>query len=342
MLLIDKYKPSTKDDISFHEEIFKLLAMMSCDEAVPHVIFYGPDGCGKKTTVNLFLQMLFDETVNNVQQVGYKVTGSGNKVTIEHIKQSDYHIEINPKNTNFDRHLIHDVVKKYAKTKSLNIFQTNRPFKTILINHIDNMLYYAQTALRRTMERYNDKCRFIMWCKSLSKVIGPLQSRCICIRIPSPSNIELMGYVLKTSVSENIKLSRQQLFGILSSANGNIKKALWELEYLKFDYDLLNDYKKSIQKIVELYLKTDLSLLPSIRTIFFNLMITNFHKITILTDIINELCDCDKISDEIKRQIVSESTKVEYQLTKSRREIIQFDSFSIIIMKLIKESGQKN
>ena len=61
------------------------------------------------------------------------------------------------------------------------------------------MSYYAQTSLRRTMERYNDKCRFMMWCKSLSKVIEPLQSRCICLRIPSPTDDELFRYIFKIS-----------------------------------------------------------------------------------------------------------------------------------------------
>jgi replication factor C subunit 3/5 len=55
MFLIDKYRPMTKETIFFHKELIELLECMSKDEAIPHIIFYGPDGSGKKTTIRFFL-----------------------------------------------------------------------------------------------------------------------------------------------------------------------------------------------------------------------------------------------------------------------------------------------
>lgn len=342
MLLIDKYRPTSKDEMFFHKDLVELLDIMSKDEAIPHIIFYGPNGSGKKTLINLFLEMLFDKHVHKTRDVQYKVTGCGNKTIMESVKQSDYHIVIEPKNTNFDRYLIHDIVKEYAKRKSLNIFTTNRAFKIALINNVDNMSYYAQTSLRRTMERYNDKCRFIMWCKSLSKVITPLQSRCICIRVPSPSDDDLFKYIFKTSISESIFLELHDLGRIIKNSNGNIKKALWELEFFRFNYTLDTDYTDSLKTILNLILELNLNNVMNIRDIINNLTITNIDGTTIISDLIDIICMSDNISDSAKQKIVFESAEIEYQLVKGRRQIIQFDALITSIMKIIYDDKNKS
>lgn len=337
MFLIDKYRPLEQKDAFFHKNLIDLLNVMSKDEAIPHIIFYGPEGAGKKTIIRLFLEMLFDKTVHKTKDTAYKVTGSGNKTTIEKVKQSNYHITIDPKNNNFDRYLIHDIVKEYAKRKSLNVFQTTRIFKIVLINNLDNMSYYAQTSLRRTMERYNDKCRFVMWCKSLSKVITPLQSRCICLRVPSPEDDEIFQYLFKISVKENISLSLDQYVDIIKNSNGNIKKALWELEFYKFSYDVNTDYYESLNKIVELLLELNLHNVIGIRNIIHNLMITNYNGSTIMRDLIDTLSVCDRISDSAKQKIIYECAELEYQLVIGRREIIQFDALITSVLRIISE-----
>lgn len=335
MFLIDKYRPMTKEAIFFHKQLIELLECMSKDEAIPHIIFYGPDGSGKKTTIRLFLEMLFDKFVHKTRDTPYKVTGSSSKIVQEQIKQSNYHIVIDPKGNNFDRYLIHDVVKEYAKRGSINVFKTKRPFKIVLINNIDNMSHNPQASLRRTMERYNKNVRFILWCKSLSKVIKPLQSRCMCIRVPSPSDTEIFEYIFKISVKEGIKLSLDKYTEIVKRANGNIKMALWELDFCRFNYDMTTDYYDSLNKIINLILEPKLSNVIRIRDIIFTLMITNFTGTTIMRDLLDYICVNKNITDIAKQKIVQECVEFEYQLVKGRREIIQFDAVITTAMKII-------
>ena len=80
---IDKYTPKNINEIYFHKEIYELLERMSKDESIPHIIFHGVKGTGKKTMIKIFLEMLFDKSVNNIYEVDYKVTGSSNKVNFE-------------------------------------------------------------------------------------------------------------------------------------------------------------------------------------------------------------------------------------------------------------------
>lgn len=339
MFLIDKYRPMTKDQIFFHKQLIELLYVMSKDEAIPHIIFYGPDGSGKKTTIRLFLEMLFDATVHKSKDTPYKVVGSGNKTVIENIKQSNYHIVIDPKGTNFDRYLVHDIVKEYAKRGIINAFKTKRAFKIVLMNDIDRMSHNPQASLRRTMERYNKNVRFILCCKSLSKVIKPLQSRCMCIRVPSPSDLELFEYVFKISVKENINLTLDQYLKIIERANGNIKNALWALDFYRFKYDMSTDYYESLDKVVKLLLEPKVSNMIIIRDIIFTLMITNFTGTTIMRDLLDYICINSIITDDAKQKIIQQCVEFEYQLVKGRREIIQFDAVISTSMKIIHEEN---
>lgn len=327
MFYTDKYTPQNIEDAFFHKELLNLLKIMSSDEEIPHIIFYGSEGSGKKTIIKLFLEMLFDKSVHKTKDTIYKVTGSGNKKTDEAVKQSNYHIVIKPNNNNSDRYLIHDIVKEYAKRKSLGVFQTNRNFKLVLINSIDNMSYYAQSSLRRTMERYNHNCRFVMWCRSLSKVIKPLQSRCICLRVKSPSDEELFRHILNISIKENINVGLEKYAEIISKSKGNIKSALWELQFLKFKYDMDTNYAQSINQIIKLILEKKLENVQTIRNILHSLMITNVDDTTILRDIIDAISMSNNFSDNLKQQIIQVGAIYENQLVKGRREIIQFDAF---------------
>jgi replication factor C subunit 3/5 len=335
MLLIDKYRPKKINEIFFHKDLYGLLEVMCKDNAIPHLIFYGAEGSGKKTLINIFLEMIFDETVHKLKDVTYKVTGSGNKSTDEVIKQSSYHIVIEPKNNNSDRYLIHDIVKEYAKRRSLRIFKTNRNFKLIVINNIDNISYYAQTALRRTMEKYNGQCRFVMWCKSLSKVIKPLQSRCICLPVPCPTDLDLFQYLMKISFLENMKLSLDKCYDIIINANGNIKKVLWELQLLKFNYSNITSHDEIIREIVNIMISGKLDNFKNVREHFHKLMITNFDGVSIIRDILNTICTINCLSDDIKQKIVYIGSKTDYKMVKGRREIIQFDDFIISVLKII-------
>lgn len=338
MFLIDQYRPTSINDSHFHFEILKLLEVMSKNDNIPHIIFYGPEGSGKRTIINIFLEMLFDSGVHKTKDTTYKVVGSGNKKNDVVVKQSDYHIVIEPQNNNFDRYLIHDIVKEYAKRRSLGIFKTDRPYRVILINNIDNMSYYAQTSLRRTMEIYSDKCRFVMWCKSLSKVIAPLRnSRCIAIRIPAPTDNEMLKYIIYVSVKENMLLSIDQYINIVKNANGDVKHALWDLQFMKSGYELNTNYTQTITKIIDLLLENKLENVPFIRNALFSIMITNFDGTTILRDIIDAICMHTKLSETLKFKIINSSGYLEHQLIKGRREIMQFDAFIISAIKFIND-----
>ena len=341
MFFINKYAPKNTSEIIFHKDEVKLLKKMSDDNSIPHIIFYGPEGAGKKTLIKAFLAMLYDDRVNKLCDSTYKVTGSGNSTTDVVIKQSDYHIVIEPNNNNFDRYLIQDVVKEYAKKMPLNVFTSNKSFKSVLINNVDNLSYYAQTSLRRTMEKNSETCRFIMWCRSLSRVIDPIRSRCHYFRINAPTDKELIELIARISFSESIKINFNDYNEIIRISNRNIKKVFWMLEFKKLNESYKTSYDDTIQEIVNYLLTYDIKSILDIRELLYNIMITNISGTQIIKDIIKELYEKDIVSDECKLNFAEISAKFEHNLIRGRREIIHLEAFIAAIFFILNKYDKK-
>lgn len=327
MFLVDKYRPKSIKKAFFHRDILEQLTTISQDISIPHMIFYGPLGSGKNTLINLFLAKIFGQGVNRIHDKIYNVTGSGNSVTEVIIKQSKYHIVIEPNNNNFDRYLIHDVVKKYAKCTPVTGLTNHKPFKIVFINNLDDLSYYAQTSLRRTMELYSKNCRFIMLSRCLSKVIDPLISRCLCFRVQSPPNSDLFRYSLEISARENISLNMEQYNDIISKSQGNIKTLLWSLEMYKYGLENSSTtYVVSLNEIIELITKYNPMAILEIRQHLYNMMITNISSSTIIKDITNKLLDVN--IDVLKKNKILEQTAIyDCNLTRGRRNIMHLEAF---------------
>lgn len=327
MFYVDKYYPRDLKSVQFHKQEMELLKKMSEDNSVPHIIFHGSPGSGKKVLLGLFLEMLYDKNVHKVSDSLYKVSGSGNTTTDVMIKQSNYHIVIEPNNNNFDRYLIQDVVKNYARKVPLDVFNSKKTFKTVLINNVDKLSYYAQTSLRRTMEKYSETCRFIMWCGSLSRVIDPIKSRCYTFRISAPTDEDLLELLMKISHKERIKVTLQDYEQILVRSKGNTKTALWLLNCKSMDIPYGTSYSKKIKRITDLLLTCDPTAIMNIRFLIYDIMITTVPGTQIIKDMIERLYNDETICDNCKMNIVEVAAEFEHNLVRGRREINHMEAF---------------
>ncbi len=119
------------------------------------------------------------------------MTASQKKIELI-VVSSPVHIEITPSEVgNNDRIVVMDLIKQMAQTKQIDS-SLKHQFKVIVIHDAHTLSRDAQAGLRRTMEKYSANLRLVLICESLSRVIGPIQSRCLLVRVPAPKSEEIV------------------------------------------------------------------------------------------------------------------------------------------------------
>ena len=146
------------------------------------------------------------------------LTPSKRKLDVN-VVQSNFHIELTPSDVgNYDRVVIQDLLKEIAQTQQVDLNAKQRfkgtPVRTsdfqtcvwifpandvtppivVVINEADSLSRDAQAALRRTMEKYMSNMRMILCANSTSRLIAPIKSRCLLIRVAAPNPGEVGRY----------------------------------------------------------------------------------------------------------------------------------------------------
>lgn len=80
------------------------------------------------------------------------------------------------------------------------------------------------------MEKYTATCRLILVATSLSKVIEPVRSRCLGVRVPAPSQPEVMRVLRDVAAAEKVTLPEQVAAKLAAQSQRNLRRALLMLE----------------------------------------------------------------------------------------------------------------
>lgn len=84
-------------------------------------------------------------------------------------------------------------------------------------------------------------CRIVANCESLSKVILPLRSRCLQVRVPAPSSLECMDVLMGISKREGFNLPRPLAQSICNFSRRNLRRAIMMLQTAKLKNENLSD-----------------------------------------------------------------------------------------------------
>ena len=103
----------------------------------------------------------------------------------------------------------------------------------MVLSEVDNLSKNAQAALRRTMEKYTSSCRLILCCERPSKVIDPVRSRCLGIRVAAPKQDQIVAVLQKVCKSERVQLPDELAVRIAAMSKRNLRRAVLMLEACK-------------------------------------------------------------------------------------------------------------
>ena len=145
---------------NLHRQIHEKLDFFYRNNQIPHIIFHGSSGSGKKTIVYQFLEKIYDGNRNKFKHNVMFVNCSHGK-GIKFIRED---------------------LKFFAKT-NLQMNQGVR-FKSIVLFNADSLTTDAQSALRRCIELFSYNTRFFIIVENKHKLLNPILSRFCEIYVP--------------------------------------------------------------------------------------------------------------------------------------------------------------
>jgi len=300
----EKYRPDKFEEVVGQQEILKRVRSLVQSLNIPHLLFAGPAGTGKSTLALIIVKELFGPTWKD----NYLELNASDERGIDVVRQK---------------------VKDFARTKAIG----NVPFKVIFLDEADALTREAQQALRRTMENYTNTCRFILSCNYSSRIIDPIQSRCVIFRFKILEKKDIMSVIKRISERENLKLTDDAYETLYESSEGDCRKAINLLQAtasvaldinaemismivsaakpkdikIVLDYALAGDFVSSRDKLLDVMLKESVSgtdIIKSIQKEIWNL----------------------QIDPEIKVKLTEKTGEAEFRMIEGSDEFVQLQA----------------
>jgi len=193
----EKYRPQTLDDMTNQTEIVSRLKMFVQEKNLPHLLFVGPPGVGKTTSILALARDLYGS--------GYR------NFTLELNASDERGIDV-----------IREKVKNFARTAAI---ASPVSFKILIMDEADSLTSAAQHALRRTMEIYTRTCRFCLIGNYSENIIDPIQSRCSIFRFSPLDEKDMKTYIMNIVENEQVEIIEEGLDAMYQASRGDLRKA---------------------------------------------------------------------------------------------------------------------
>ncbi|MGC8629072.1 MAG: replication factor C small subunit [Candidatus Micrarchaeia archaeon] len=192
---IEKYRPKRLDEIIGQSAIVERLKAFVKTKNFPNMIFAGPAGVGKTTAAIAFANELYGDAADS------------------------YFLETNASDAR-GIDVIRGRIKEFAKTMPLQASLV----KIAFLDEADALTPEAQHALRRTMEKYSETTRFIFSANYASKIIEPIQSRCVVLRFRPLNEEQVKVYIKRIEKGEGLEIDDKAIEALIYVGEGDLRK----------------------------------------------------------------------------------------------------------------------
>ena len=310
---IEKYRPKDLNDVVGQDAIIRRLKGFAESRTLPHMLFAGPAGTGKTSSALALARELFG---NSYAQNFLELNASDERG-----------IDV-----------VRNKIKDFARTLAFN-----SEFKIIFLDEADALTDDAQHALRRTMEKFTKTARFILSCNYSSKIIEPVQSRCILFRFTPLEESKIKNKIKEIAKKEKINLEEKAVEAIVYVSEKDLRKAINVLQASsmqegvvteKMIFEIASRAKpEEIKKMIELALKKDFK---KAREMLFQLMFEyGMSGEDIVIQLYKEAMGMDEtiLDSKSKSELINVIAEYDFRLTEGANERIQIEALLAQIMR---------
>ncbi len=300
----ERYRPKKFDEVVGQEEVIKRVKSLVNSFNIPHLLFAGPAGTGKSTLALIIVRELF----GNSWRDNYLELNASDERGIDVVRQK---------------------VKDFARTKAIG----EVPFKVIFLDEADALTREAQQALRRTMENYTSTCRFVLSCNYSSKILDPIQSRCVVFRFKLLEKKDIKKIIDRITQNEGLTITPEAFDILYESSEGDCRRMINLMQAtasistnitpdlvntivsqakpseikVVLDYALSGDFLNAREKLLDIMLKESISgqdVIKAIQKEVWNLPIDN----------------------ELKVKLTERTGEIEFRIVEGSDEFIQLET----------------
>lgn len=202
---VEKYRPHTIEDVYLEEKNRVSIHNFINTKNFPNLLFYGPSGTGKTSTIIAMAKMIYKEKYN---------------LMVLELNASD----------NRNIQVVRKIIKEFASCKTL----FNNGYKLIILDEVDSMTNDAQFCLRRIMEAYSENVRFCFICNFVGKIIPAIQSRCSKFKFSNLDSFQIRERLDKIMLEEDIQINNDVMNLIMTHSRGDMRKILNYIQLFKY------------------------------------------------------------------------------------------------------------
>ncbi len=315
MIWTEKYRPKSFSEIKGQEDIVKRAKAFVKQKNMPHLLFAGPAGIGKSTLALVIARELFGETWR------------------------DNFLELNASDER-GIDVVRIKVKDFARTKAIG----EVPFKIIFLDECDALTREAQQALRRTMENYTRTCRFILSCNFSSKIIDPIQSRCVVFKFKPLKKEEIFFIIEEISKNEKFKINEEAKEALFIVSKGDCRKAENILQSSaaiaqtitdKLIYSIASQaIPEEVKKILEVAVSGNF--LEARKQLLSAILENGLSGIDLIKQVQEKIWELN-VSNNSKLEMIKLCGEIEFRLVEGSDEFIQMEALLSGIVLLAKK-----
>ncbi|KAH8741396.1 replication factor RFC3 AAA+ ATpase [Cryptosporidium ryanae] len=245
---VEKYRPNGIQELLLQGGIISTIENFIKSGQIPHLLFHGPPGTGKTSTIHAISKFIYKDRKNQMvlelnasDDRGINVVRDAIKSFSESASTTINSADVNNSNTETGDVEMKDVNSSFECNKNLceNI-------KLIILDEADMMTSTAQMALRRIMERYSEHIRFCIICNYVNKITPALQSRCTRFRFSPLSREDIKQKLSEIALSERIFITNKGQESLINSSMGDMRKVLNVLQSSSMsNYGNIDEYAQS-------------------------------------------------------------------------------------------------